>query len=214
MPLTPEAAKEALSKFKYVAWTGHQLVGLKQLPPHLAETGRSLLGKKHDEDKDLEYNEREEAARRAAERLDFMPVEERLKIFEKLFPKIATHVEAAWHMLKRGIIQVGHARKPFRAGSDPSLTLSTRGNFIRALLQATHGYEQDVLWFAQWAPHLANYGTADALGLLFAFVIDQSGENGNADFDTLCASARGEHEIGQFGRHITRALMTASREDG
>ena len=74
-------------------------------------------------------------------------------------------------MLKRGIIHTGGARKPFRAGNDPSLTLGTRGYFIRLLLQATHSYEQDVQWFAQWAPHLANYGTADALGVLDALGI-------------------------------------------
>lgn len=214
MPLSPEVAKEALSKVKQAAWTGHQLVGLKELPPHLAETGRSLLGKKHDEDQDLEFNQRDAAWQKAAERLQAMPAEDRLKLFEKLFPKIAPHVESAWQLLKRQPFQVSHGRKPFRAPEDPALTLQARGNFLRMLLSATHGYEQDIRWFSQWAAHVAHNGPADSLGVLFAAVIDQGGEDGQFVFDTLCASARGEHEIGQFGRHVTRALLTASREEG
>src|SRR5262249_5204112 len=73
-------------------------------------------------------------------------------------------------------------------------------------------YDQDVEWCAAWAPYLG-YG-ADSLGLLLAGAIDAGGETGDRVFDILKQSATNEHEIGSMGRHVSRALLVASRPDG
>jgi hypothetical protein len=80
------------------------------------------------------------------------------------------------------------------------------------LLQNTGGYPQEVTWLAAWAPYL--HGSADDVGLLLAAVLDQGGATGDEVYEILTASARGEHEIGAMGRHVTRALLVAERPDG
>ncbi|HWE60410.1 MAG TPA: hypothetical protein VHB98_01740, partial [Chloroflexota bacterium] len=44
--------------------------------------------------------------------------------------------------------------------------------------------------------------------------IDADGSEGETIFETLTSSARGEHPIGAMGRHVTTALLVASRPDG
>src|SRR5205814_4178257 len=76
----------------------------------------------------------------------------------------------------------------------------------------TYRFEQDIRWFAAWAPYIG-WG-ADSLGILFASAIDAGGPDGDAVFDILVDSAKGAHEIGAMGRHVSRALLVASRPDG
>ena len=85
--------------------------------------------------------------------------------------------------------------------------------WIQRLLFATRGYDQDIVWFAAWAPYLG-YWAPDALGYLCAGAIETGGDTGQEVFDTLIASANGSHEIGLMGRHIIRGLLCASRRDG
>ena len=47
-----------------------------------------------------------------------------------------------------------------------------------------------------------------------AAAIDGGGTAGETVFETLTASARGEHAIGAMGRHVTTGLLVASRPDG
>src|SRR5262249_48124220 len=55
---------------------------------------------------------------------------------------------------------------------------------------------------------------AYAIGHLLAAVISSGGESADEVFEIVCRSARGEHEIGGMGRHVTRALLSASRPEG
>src|SRR5207244_3713681 len=72
---------------------------------------------------------------------------------------------------------------------------------------------QEAGWYAAWAPYVAPYGT-DVFGILFAAVIDAGGPEGDAIFETLLASAQGEHPVGAMGRQVTRALLCSNRREG
>ena len=70
--------------------------------------------------------------------------------------------------------------------------------------------ELDLNWYAAWTPYLG-YGADNTLGYLLAAAVEQN----NAEvFDTLVASAKGEHPIGAMGRHVPRALLTANKPEG
>ena len=107
-----------------------------------------------------------------------------------------------------------YSRKPFRAPGHPESLIGRRINWVLQLLQVVGPYQQGVVWFAAWSPHIAHYGAADNLGILLAAAIDAGGPEGEEVFQILCASGRNEHEVGGMGRHVTRALLSASRPDG
>lgn len=81
------------------------------------------------------------------------------------------------------------------------------------LIPIIGGYEQNLAWFAAWTSYLSYYA-GDVLGLLFAAAIEAGDAQGEAVLQVLLASAKGEHEIGAMGRHITRALLVANRTEG
>src|SRR5205823_13184827 len=89
-----------------------------------------------------------------------------------------------------------------------------RFSWLQALNEELGGYEQDLPWLAAWAAHLGGGWGQEELGVLFAAAIDAGGPEGEAVFDTLLASARGEHEIGGMRPPVTQALLAASRPDG
>ncbi|MHC4866998.1 MAG: DUF5724 domain-containing protein [Planctomycetota bacterium] len=150
----------------------------------------------------------------AAEELDAMCQDERLSIFEALFPSIAVHVEYAWQMQKKMPYMHGFINRSFRAPNMPEASRMARVHWLKDLVCMTQGYDKDVCWFAQWAPYLAHWLAGENLGVLFAAAIDGGGREGEDVYETLVASARGDHEVGAMGRHVTRGLMTCSRQDG
>jgi hypothetical protein len=211
--LKPEQAQEALKQVRIEDWHQRRLAALKRLSRPLAEVGRAVLG--YDaQDKPLDWSEKHTAHQMAVEQLDAMTAGERGKVFATLFPKIAGHLEAAWQLCHRLPFQIGWGRKAFRAPTDPVASRPGRNTLLDGLLSGIEGYDEDITWLAAWAPHLYRYGGADALGLLFAAAIDEGGPKGDTVFDILCDSARGEHDIGGMGRHVTRGLLVASRPDG
>ena len=139
---------------------------------------------------------------------------ERLSIFAALFGQLAPHVEAGWRLHDRLPYQSGWARKPFRAPQHPRRADAARVAWLQSLLHCVRPYQDQTLpWLAGWASYIGGY-QADALGILLAAAIDQRDAVGEEVFDILLATARGEHEIGAMGRHVTRALLAASRPDG
>ncbi|MBC7812046.1 MAG: HEAT repeat domain-containing protein, partial [Burkholderiales bacterium] len=127
-------------------------------------------------------------------------------------PKIAKHIEELWQLIPKQPYQRGYKRKAFHAPGHSDLYANAQSAMFVALARSMDWYDEDILWFAQYAGYMI-YST-DTLGQLFAAVIDAGGETGEQVFQILLASARGEHEIGVMGRHITRALLNASRPDG
>lgn len=150
----------------------------------------------------------------AAEEFDAMGSNERLRAFEALFPSMAMDVEYCWQMQKKMPYQRGFVKRAFRAPHMHQASGIARANWLKDLGWVTQGYDKDVCWFAEWAPYLSYYSTSDCLGLLFAGAIDRGGKKGQEVYDILVASGNGEHEIGAMGQHVTRGLMSCSREDG
>jgi HEAT repeat protein len=103
-------------------------------------------------------------------------------------------------------------RKSFRAPNTPAVYQRIRFDWLQRLLSVIKGYDQDITWLAAWAPYMG--WKAATLGTLFAAAIELGGEDGDSVFDTLVLSARGEHEIGTMGRHVTTGLLRASRVEG
>ncbi len=211
--LTRKQARDQLKTFHLEDWKERRLASVATLPKSLREIGAAALDFGAGYGWTPEERERAAARWQALLRLDALGVPERLQLFSALWPHIGAHVEAAWQLRKRLPYQRSGHRRAFRAPNAPAVTLWTRVAWFDQLLRTTAGYEQNICWFATWAPYLG-YGVDDLLGVLFAATIDAGGEDGRAVFDILTTSARGEHPIGAMGRHVSRALLTASRPEG
>ncbi|MBI2910291.1 MAG: DUF4132 domain-containing protein [Chloroflexi bacterium] len=203
------AAKESLKAFADENGSAQRLAAIEKLTRRLREPAKILVAR-HPY---LRSEEQQKAELIAARQLDALTQGDRFKVFDTLFPRIATQVERAWSLLLATPYQHGHSRLAFRAPNTPLTSQMSRFLWLVRLWNAVKIYDQDVHWLAAWAPYLG-WDAPDALGVLFAAAIDSGGQVGNTVFDTLCASARGEHEIGIMGRHVTRGLLLASREDG
>jgi hypothetical protein len=212
--LSSEEAEKRLGKFSIKNWKKNRLAALGRLPAAQAEAGLALMGQDARGKPFRDWQKGQKAAAAAVERLGQMSPSERQAVFGVLFPKVARHMENAWHLLARLPYEIDYERKAFRAPNDPTVTRHTRGRWLDDLLNELEGYDQDVAWFAAWAPHLSGGSGADSLGVLLAAAIDAGGEEGEAVFEVLCASAANQHAIGGMGRHVTRALLVASRPDG
>lgn len=210
--LKSEDARERLKSYFVEHWESERLAAVEGLPERLREPAQLVLSS-HYHWRPEEWLQRQEAEQAAAGQLDELSPGDRLQLFQALFPGIAPHVERAWRLLVAAPYQYGELRKPFRAPGTPDATWDVRFHWLGRLWNAVKGYDGDVVWLAAWAPYLS-WDAPDALGRLFAAAIDGGGEEGDAVFDTLCASARGEHEIGAMGRQVTRGLLLASREEG
>jgi hypothetical protein len=86
--------------------------------------------------------------------------------------------------------------------------------WLSELRYQTEGFHEDLSWFAQHSPYLNHGWAGNSLGYIFAAVIDEGGALGKEIFEILIASAKGEHPIGRMGRHVPRALLTASNPAG
>ena len=146
---------------------------------------------------------------------------EREAFLGAFFPGLASLLARYWKRDGAVIYQRGYARRPFRLlvgenTSDEAKKAIADNNqtvFIALQLNVTEYQEMPVEWFAKWAAYLGAY-QADTFGTLFAFAIDTKTPEGDAVFDILMETARGTHEIGAMGRHVTRGLLSASRPDG
>lgn len=212
--LKPEQAQKILKQYHVEDWQQRRLAALAKLPKGLREPGRALMARdaqgKPIEDGDV----RRQTLDRAIKQLETMTARDRLRLFEVFFPRLAVHVEAGWRLMSQLPYQRTYDRKAFRL---PCLTIASRQarlDWLTDLIANLSGYEQDITWLAAWAAHLGQYDMADKIGLLLAAAINSGGAEGEAVFNILCASARGEHEIGAMGRHIPRALLAAARPDG
>lgn len=215
--LHPDQVKEKLAAFQVADGTARRLRAVARLPEELRTLGRHLLHHEADGDEIKDWSRRHELRQEAAEALDNHSPAERAKVFAALFPKAAPHLEAAWQLWPRLPYQGGYVRKAFRAPNSAGAVRARRGGWFGTLLDALTNCAPDVVesaWLATYAPYLGHGWQGDQFGYLLAAVIDAGGPDGDAVFDILCASGRGEHEIGAMGRHVSRALLVASRPDG
>jgi hypothetical protein len=212
--LKPEQAQKALDELAIVDWQDRLWGQVAGLPRDLRTIGQALLDVTLDRVDYPDWQARNRAKSAAAERLASLSVGDRIRLFKGLFPRFAAQVEAAWQLLGRQPYQRRYDRKAFRAPNTPAVTRNSRFEWLGGLITIAGQFDQDLSWYAAWAAHLSRGMGADELGILFAAAIDEGGSDGEAVFDILCESARGEHEIGAMGRHVTRALLAASRPDG
>lgn len=152
------------------------------------------------------------AQQAAAARLDALAPAERTQVFAVFFPALGDAMELTWHHLAaRGYSEwggMGTGRMPGR----PDLTREARANWLVRLIGTVGQYNEDVCWLARHAGYLG-YGS-QGLSHLFAAVIDAGGAMGDAVFDILMRTARGEDEVAVMGEHVPQALLAAERPDG
>jgi hypothetical protein len=162
----------------------------------------------------LKWPQRHKAFSAALEKLDDLTSAQRVNLFAAFFPQLGRHIEAGWQLRGRLPYELDSTRKAFRAPNTPEVLRPARTSWFSSLLSELSNYDPDITWCAAWAPHLSHGYGADSLGVLLAAAIDAGGEEGEAVFQILRDSATNDHEIGHMGRHVTRALLTASRPDG
>lgn len=135
------------------------------------------------------------------------------RLIRTMLPQLAPSVESAWKALAHRPYQDGLTRKPFRCPQSPQTLADVRGRWLLSTTMMLGEYDVDIRWVAERAAHLAGWAGGADLGWLLAGAIDLGGETGDEVFEILKASALGEHQTGQMGRHVTQALMSSSRAD-
>ena len=184
-------------------------------PPAYALFNRDEQGKELNQVYDYAERQRQhKELEKQLARLDDMSAEERHMIFAALVPRLATYMEAAWQLLGMLPYQVGACRRSFRAPGQTQAYRAKRLDWLKNIIMHLLSYRtKELSWFAAWTVHLGLYYT-QPFGILFAAAIDAGGPEGEEIFQILLSSARGEHEIGRMGRHVTTALLVAARPDG
>jgi hypothetical protein len=210
--LDAKLVREQLEKQKNTAWIDQRFAALGQLPEPLRDTGRTLLGVDAAGKKVSRYGRIDDEVQKQIEAFSQMTEADRRTLVAAVFPELQAEVWKAWEMMAGLPFQSGGARKAFRAPQSPKITDRNRFTWLAQMIQTLGEYPQDSVWVATWAAHLGYY--ADPVGLLLAAALELGGEKGQKVFDILIASAKGEHEIGRMGRHVTRALLVASNPEG
>jgi hypothetical protein len=210
--LKQEEARAQLEKVEIKEWIAARMGAIDGLPAGLRDTARTIMGP--EEPVSLLQAQKSSRQQDLAKGFKSMDEKGRLQFFETLAPGLGTVIERGWQMHDRLPFQGGYERKPFRAPGHPDAIITRRINWLVETLRIVGPYQKNIAWFAAWAPHVAHYRLADALGILLAAAIDGGGSEGEEVFQILCASGRNEHEIGGMGRHVTRGLLNASRPEG
>ncbi|MEM8780129.1 MAG: DUF5724 domain-containing protein, partial [Cyanobacteria bacterium P01_G01_bin.49] len=207
-----EEAQKQLQSLRVDDWRKIRTKKIQELSENLKIIGWKILGcneKGEVQDKRNYYDH----CRQGITQLSEISPEERLEIFKIIFPKFPQTVEQSWQLFQQLPYQAGYQRKAFRSPHNSKIFSVSRHEWLLRLLQIVEGYEQDLPWFAAWTPYLYHY-SSDTLGILFAAAINQNDQVGKEIFEILIASAKGEHEIGAMGRHVTRGLLVSSCSEG
>jgi hypothetical protein len=212
--LSRDEAEKRLKTFHIKNWEKDRLAAFGALPKGLCEVGRFLLDRDAAGKPFRNWMKRHEIEGRIKKQLSELPARDRKRIFAVLFPKLVDHLEAAWQFLGRLPYETDYDRKAFRAPGMPAAYREARFTWIGQIIGALRGYNEDITWCAAWAAHLSGYYGADQFGILLAAAIDAGGARGEEVFTILKESATNEHEIGSMGRHVSRALLVASRPEG
>ncbi len=209
-----EEAEKRLEKFKIKNWTSKVIQAMGKLPAKLCEAGRALLGRNAQGKSFQNWDKQDQALGNAIALMEKLSAADRQRIFAVLFPKLAGAIEAAWQLLTRLPYETQYDRKGFRAPGNVAVHREARSRWLTDLISDLEGFDPDLDWLAAWTPYLSYGGGADSVGILLAAAIEAGGAEGDALFEILKESATGQHEIGRMGRHVTRALLVASKPEG
>ena len=224
--LTPEVAKERLKTWKIESDDDRFLPAIEALSTNLRAVAYGLVGRDEkgsefvDDERDgFQWMKLLRKRHEAVRPLAGLSEKDRLKIYRLFFGNSAPWVEQARQAYTTLPYQSFHAHKPFRAPHNAELALDSFIGWLIKLIDISRRYPGEILtpaWLAAWAPHLEeSYGTdQDHIGHLLSAVIDTGGKEGDEVFEILRQSLCNEHEIGCMGVHITRALLTSSRQEG
>ena len=210
--LRPDAAHKALDKFRVKKWAEDRVAAVRRLAGPLVPAGLALLDRDGNGKGFKDWEKRQPAQQAAAELLDRSKPADRLVLFAALFPRLADHLDGAWQLLKKGPYGQEYDSKAFRAPNNPEITRPRRLEWLLALVNDLGGFRPDavdVAWVAAWAPYL-DYGGCSEAGFLFAAALDRGGQEADTVFNILTASAKGEHDTGGMGLHVTRAFLASS----
>ncbi len=140
--------------------------------------------------------------------MDKLSQADRQLLFKTYFPEFHPYVETTWQLFDRLPYTTGYQRRPFRAPTLHHLVNERRCHWLTSLLSITNDFPYDIEWYATWAGFAFPYYQGSVIGLLLAGAMEAGDEAGKKVFESLMASARGEHDIGIMGRHIITAFLT------
>jgi hypothetical protein len=212
--ITPERAKSILKEFEVKDGPDRQRKDAAALSEPTRTPALGLIGYKPDGKQEKNYEQSKVLLSHAVNVLSVLTPQERLQVFQVLTPGIADDVAAAWDLCAAVPYQsFDYMRKAYRAPDDLVASNGVRARLIETLLNHAGKYREDIVWYAEYATFIFGY-QADYLGILFAATIEKGGPKGDHVFQMFCDTARGEHPVSVFGRHVTRGLMVASRPEG
>ncbi len=211
--LKPEEIAKKLESAKKVApWLEARMDRLARFDSTTRTIGRLMLGVDEKGKRESQSMPTWRMQIEGAERLKTLDEPELLRLGEAFFPRFPDAFKAAWKLHERLPFQRGFAPKPFRAPTRPDLLIKARRRFLANLLSNLEGYDEDLVWLAAHASHLAT-GIAEQFGLLLAAAIDLGGTQARDIEQVLRDSASGLHEIGQMGRHVTAAFLCSQKPE-
>lgn len=211
--LTGEQAREQMKLVEIEAWRQQRVVAFEALPEHLKQAAYDLFnittkGTVRDWAIQAQYQTK------AIITLEGCTPAEREAFFAAYLPKLAPYVEAGWHLIRRLPYQIQGNRRAFRAPNSEVAYRTIRATYLTTLWTQLGAYDQDIQWVAAYGGYFPGWHIDTGIGILLAAAIEEGGAVGNGVFETLLASARGDHAIGIFGSHVIRAFLVANRQEG
>mgnify|MGYP003630794376 FL=1 len=140
---------------------------------------------------------------------------QRLKLWDSLFPRMASHIEQAWQTAGDRPYQHGYLRFPFRAPDRAESIDTNRAHFFLSMCDSLAGYQRDIEWVAAWSQHLKIFSNEPRahIGWLLATVLRQGGDDADRVRSVLVDSINGEHEVGDMGHHVISAMLNSDQRD-
>lgn len=176
-------------------------------------TVRAVLEQAH---KTSEYSRHAVIARNRAElgaQLGELSDDGWRRLAQVLLPRLESSAVSALHGLVRRPYTEGLTRRPLRAPQSRTTLAGIRGRWLASVALLLGDYDADIVWIAEHGAHLAGWSGAVDLGWLLAGAIDAGGAPGDAVFEVLASTVRGDHPTSQMGRHVTQALLSCARPD-
>lgn len=145
-----------------------------------------------------------------------LSVAERMKILAPVGREIADWLEAAWQFLKSAPYKFGYNRCPFRAPTNPEVTLMSRASWLHGFALNTAHFKSEVLtpqWLATWAKHAFDYN-ADNVTPILITAMNSKLPVGNEVYEILYQTVTREHPTAVMADFVIQSLLGASRQSG